>query len=104
MIMLTPGYSFVLVWRGLLLAISCRHFSRSVLKLYRPSSLSFSSGAGEDEADWSCPDSASTVITDFLEATSLPVNVPIHRDLEAVRLGHTAIFPVQYRRWTCLNG
>ena len=53
----------------MLLAISCRHFSRSVLKLYRPSSLSFSSGAGEDEADWSCPDSASTVITDFLEVT-----------------------------------
>ena len=25
------------------------------------------------------------LITDFLEATSLPVNVPIHRDLEAVR-------------------
>ena len=25
------------------------------------------------------------LITDFLEATSLPVNVPRHRDLEAVR-------------------
>ena len=25
------------------------------------------------------------LITDFLEATSLPVNVPIHRDREAVR-------------------
>merc|ERR1712110_844476 len=27
------------------------------------------------------------LITDFLEATSLPVNVPIHRDLEAVSPG-----------------